>query len=111
MQLESGDFLHFYAAATPGWVANGNYTAGYIILDKDEPTRIIQRGSGQFMVPTFDYETLCNGDTSCKYSGERKNVIFLSSATKIAPNKFRIFFGGGDGNVGTGVVEVSNLDL
>lgn len=25
VQLESGDFLHFYAAATPGWVANGNY--------------------------------------------------------------------------------------
>ena len=47
-------------AATPGWVNNGNYTAGYIILDKDEPTKIIQRGSGQFMVPTYDYETLCN---------------------------------------------------
>ena len=31
----------------------------YIILDKDEPTKIIQRGSGQFMVPTYDYETLC----------------------------------------------------
>ena len=30
MQLESGDFLHFYAAATPGWVADGNYTAGFV---------------------------------------------------------------------------------
>ena len=74
VQLESGDFLHFYAAATPGWVANGNYTAGYIILDKDEPTKIIQRGSGQFMVPTYDYETLCgiqpgeSGNTTCKYT-------------------------------------------
>jgi len=107
VQLESGDLLHFYAAATPGWVANGNYTAGYIILDKDEPTTIIQRGSGQFMVPTYEYETLCNGAT-CKYQGERKNVIFLCSATKIGPNRFRLFFGGGDGNVGTGVVEVAD---
>ena len=80
VQLESGDLLHFYAAATPGWVANGNYTAGYIILDKDEPTKIIQRGSGQFMVPTYDYETLCgiqpggSGNTSCRYTGERRNV-------------------------------------
>jgi predicted GH43/DUF377 family glycosyl hydrolase len=108
-QLESGDYLHFYAAATPGWVANGNYTAGYIILDKNEPTKIIQRGSGQFMVPTYDYETLCSGDPACKYKGERKNVIFLSSATRIGPNKFRLFFGGGDGNVGTGIVQVSDL--
>eukprot|EP01046_Picozoa_sp_COSAG06_P017042 COSAG06_NODE_1145_length_10532_cov_16.966261_4_plen_119_part_00 len=101
VELESGDLLHFYAAAvrrkrlipsiqfyvcpepvlakhrflrggfnltqqpfffqTPGWVDNGNYTAGYIILDKDDPTRIIQRGSGQFMVPRFEYETLCGG--------------------------------------------------
>jgi hypothetical protein len=114
VQLESGDYLHFYAAATPGWVNNGNYTAGYIILDKDEPTKIIQRGSGQFLVPTFPFETLCNhGNTpdpgTCKYTGERRNVIFMCSATKIGPNKFRLFFGGGDGNVGTGVVEVSDL--
>jgi predicted GH43/DUF377 family glycosyl hydrolase len=115
VELESGDFLHFYAAATPGWVANGNYTAGYIILAKDEPTKIIQRGSGQFMIPTFPYETLCNhgnippADGECKYHGGRRNVIFLCSATPIGPNTFRLFFGGGDGNVGTGVVRVSNL--
>ena len=114
VELESGDLLHFYAAATPGWVNNGNYTSGYIILDKDDPTKIIQRGSGQFMVPTYDYETLCNHGNqpdpgTCKYTGERRNVIFMCSATKIGPNKFRLFFGGGDGNVGTGVVEVSNL--
>ena len=125
VQLDQGDLLHFYAAATPvcalcgcstlirpsvfsqGWVPNGNYTAGYIILDKDDPTKIIQRESGQFMIPRFDYETLCHGDPNCSFKGERKNVIFLSSATKIGPNRFRLFFGGGDGNVGTGVVEVS----
>ena len=48
VRLSTGDWVHFYAAATPGWVPNGNYTAGYIILDKDEPTKIVQRGSGQF---------------------------------------------------------------
>jgi hypothetical protein len=109
MHAGSGDLPHFYAAATPGWVPNGNYTAGYIILDKDEPTKIIQRGSGQFMIPTFEYETLCDGKAGCAYGGERRNVIFLCSATKIGPDKFRLFFGGGDGNVGTGVVQVSAL--
>ena len=114
VQLESGDLLHFYAAATPGWVNNGNYTAGYIILDKDEPTKIIQRGSGQFLIPTYPFETLCNHKNvpdpgTCKYTGERRNVIFMCSATKIGANKFRLFFGGGDGNVGTGVVQVFDL--
>jgi predicted GH43/DUF377 family glycosyl hydrolase len=64
--LSTGDLLHFYAAATPGWVANGNYTAGFIVLDKDDPTRIIQRESGQFLIPTYPYETLCGGDKDCK---------------------------------------------
>mmetsp|Transcript_8515 Transcript_8515/g.21877 ORF Transcript_8515/g.21877 Transcript_8515/m.21877 type:complete len:464 (-) Transcript_8515:21-1412(-) len=107
--LSTGDLLHFYAAATPGWVAHGNYTAGYIILDKDEPTKIIQRQSGQFFVPTYDYETLCDGASDCPFSGERKNVIFASSATPLGGDKFRLFFGGGDGNVGTAIVTVSLL--
>ena len=60
------------------------------------------------------YETLCHhGNTAdpgtCKYKGERNNVIFMCSATKIGPNKFRLFYGAGDGNVGTGVVEVSDI--
>jgi hypothetical protein len=38
-------------------------------------------------------------------------VIFLCSATKIGNNKFRLFFGGGDGNVGTGVVQVTDLTV
>lgn len=31
------------SAGTPGWVANGNYTGGFIILDKDDPSVILQR--------------------------------------------------------------------
>ena len=107
MRLSTGDWVHFYAAATPGWVEHGNYTAGFLILDKDDPRRIVQRQSGQWLVPTYDYETLCGGKPGCKYEGERKNVIFLCSVTPMqAKDTFRLFFGGGDGNVGTAVVEV-----
>jgi hypothetical protein len=66
------------------------------------------------LIPSDDYETLCNGAPDCEYRGERKNVIFLSSATPLPPSptsptgtdRFRLFFGGGDGNVGTAVVQV-----
>eukprot|EP00462_Mataza_sp_D1_P007612 CAMPEP_0175125134 /NCGR_PEP_ID=MMETSP0087-20121206/3151_1 /TAXON_ID=136419 /ORGANISM="Unknown Unknown, Strain D1" /LENGTH=303 /DNA_ID=CAMNT_0016406945 /DNA_START=160 /DNA_END=1071 /DNA_ORIENTATION=- len=106
--LSTGDWIHFYAAATPGWVANGNYTVGYVVLDGTDPTKIIQRSSAHLMVPTFDYETLCEGDPNCPYLGERKNVIFLCSATPTQKKDvFRLFWGGGDGNVGTGLVQVT----
>jgi len=111
-QLSSGDLITFYAAATPGWVPNGNYTVGFLVLDGQDPTRIKQRSTAHVLVPTFDFETLCNGDPDCKYSGERKNVIFSSSAMPAkgsgtaGPDDFRLFFGGGDGNVGTAVVRI-----
>lgn len=108
VKLSTGDWVHFYAAATPGWVENGNYTAGYLVLDKDDPRKILQRQSGQWLVPFYDYETLCGGASDCPFTGERKNVIFLCSATPMqAKDTFRLFFGGGDGNVGTAVVEVT----
>ena len=59
VRLSTGDWVHFYAAATPGWVDNGNYTAGFIVLDRDDPTQVVQRVSGQWMVPEHEFETLC----------------------------------------------------
>ena len=50
----------------------------------------------------------CDGAPDCPYVGERKNVIFACSATPLAAkDTFRLFFGGGDGNVGTAVVRVT----
>eukprot|EP00756_Hemistasia_phaeocysticola_P055020 Hpha_TRINITY_DN30935_c0_g1::TRINITY_DN30935_c0_g1_i1::g.112389::m.112389 len=108
-QLSTGDLLTFYAAATPGWIPNGNYTVGWLVMDGEDPTRIVQRSEEAVLVPTWDYETLCQGATNCTYYGERKNVIFGSSAMPTGnPDEFRLYFGGGDGNVGTAVVRVSH---
>ena len=59
VRLSTGDWVHFYAAATPGWVDNGNYTAGFLVLDRDDPTQVVQRVSGQWMIPEHEFETLC----------------------------------------------------
>ena len=104
--LSDGNIVTFYAAATPGWVANGNYTAGWLILSGKDPTHVLQRSTKHILVPTFQYETLCDGKSDCPYIGERNNVIFLSSAVPIGGDRFRLFFGAGDGNVGTAVVSV-----
>ena len=59
VQLSTGDYLHFYAAATPGWVEHGNYTAGWVILDKDDPRIILQRSTEHILVPTLPYMQVC----------------------------------------------------
>eukprot|EP00938_MAST-03A_sp_MAST-3A-sp1_P004732 g4732.t1 len=108
--LSDGNIITFYAAATPGWVANGNYTAGWLILSGKDPTHVLQRSTKHILIPTFEYETLCDGKSDCPYIGERNNVIFLSSAVPIGNDRFRLFFGAGDGNVGTAVVSVDVTD-
>jgi predicted GH43/DUF377 family glycosyl hydrolase len=45
VQLTTGDYFHLYAAGTPGWVENGNYTGGWIILDGNDPTIVKQRST------------------------------------------------------------------
>jgi len=54
VQLSDGSYLHLYAAGTPGWVANGNYTGGWVIMDKDAPEKIIAKSTTHLFVPTMD---------------------------------------------------------
>ena len=90
--LSNGDLLHFYAGMTPGFGRGGNwtgsYTAGWIILDGDDPTKIVARWNGTtpWMMPTYDYETLCDGAVGCKYIGENPNTICKQSARTTATN-------------------------
>ena len=101
VRLSTGDWLHFYAAATPGWVDHGNYTAGWIVLDRNDPRVVLQRSAAHILIPTFPHETLCGGEGllpalgngtapgGCGtafnggYKGERKNVVFLCSAVPV----------------------------
>jgi predicted GH43/DUF377 family glycosyl hydrolase len=85
------------------WVANGNYTAGAIILDGKDPTKILQRVP-HFLVPLLPYQ-----QGIPPYPVNRARVIFLPSVTPIPgePDSFRLFFGAADASVGTAVVTVT----
>lgn len=93
---------------------DGNYTVGFLVLSAADPSVILQRSTTHTMIPVMDYETLCDGAPDCPYVGERKNVIFLPSANLLASSAdddyddIRVFFGGGDGNVGTAVLRVAH---
>eukprot|EP01049_Picozoa_sp_SAG25_P005968 SAG25_NODE_428_length_8143_cov_4.172178_6_plen_317_part_00 len=113
--LSNGDLVHFYAGMTPGFSACGNwtgkYTASWIILDGTDPSKIVGRWNGAkpWLSPSESYETLCHGQPGCIYGGENPETIFLSSATPTGrkDDEFRLFFGAGDGNVGTALVQVT----
>jgi len=103
VQLSTGDYFHIYAAGTPGWVANGNYTGGFIILDKDDPTKIIQRSASHFFIASTDYE-IGNGP----YPVQRNRTLF---ATSLIPtgvtDQFRVWYGAADANVASAIVQVT----
>jgi hypothetical protein len=54
--LSTGDFLHLYSAGTPGWVDNGNYTGGFIVIDGTDLTRVIQRSTDHILIASLDFE-------------------------------------------------------
>jgi predicted GH43/DUF377 family glycosyl hydrolase len=76
VQLSTGDYLHLYAAGTPGWVKDGNYTGGWVIMDRDDPTRIVQKSQHHLFVPTMDYEI---GMGTGPYPVNRNRTIFTTA--------------------------------
>jgi len=105
VQLSTGDYFHIYSAGTPGWVPKGNYTAGFIVLDKDDPTVLVQRSATHFFEPVLDYE---NG--TGKYPVQRNRTLFPTSLIPTGKkDEFRVWYGAADANVGTAIVQVTAL--
>jgi len=102
VQLSTGDYLHIYSAGTPGWVANGNYTAGWVILDPVDPSIIKQRSSEHLFIPTVPWE-IGNGI----YPVQRNRTIFPTSIVPTGvTDEFRVWYGAADANVASAVIQV-----
>lgn len=108
---KTGDYFHLYSAGTTGWVPNGNYTSGYLILDKNDPNKIIQKSKKHILIPTYPYQI----GMGAPYPTQRNRTIFAPTAVNL-PDSFandtdvwdyiRIWFGALDANVGTGVIRI-----
>jgi len=102
IQLSTGDYFHIYSAGTPGWVPNGNYTGGWIILDANDPTKIKQHSAEHLFVPTVSWEI---GDGI--YPVARKRTIFPTSIVPTGnKDEFRVWYGAADANVASAVIQV-----
>ena len=113
VQLSTGDWLHVFAAGTQGWGPwgpgrdLGDYTAGFLILDKDDPSQVLQRDVAHFWQPTADYEV---GENPA-WPVCRNRTLFVTSLVPVPgqPDKFIAWFGAADANVATAVVTVHVL--
>jgi predicted GH43/DUF377 family glycosyl hydrolase len=102
--------LFFFAAGTQGWGPwgpglYGKYVAGWIVLDKNDPTIIVQRGLVHPFFPSTDYEIGSNP----AWPVYRNNTLFVTSLVPIPGEKdaFRAWYGAADANVATAIVRVS----
>ena len=113
VQLSSGDWLHIFAAGTQGWGpwgpgrVTGSYTGGFLILDRDDPSVVVQRDVLHFFRPTMDYEIGSNA----RWPVCRNNTLFVTALVPIAGevDAFRAFYGAADANVATAVVRITQL--
>ena len=103
VSLSTGDYLHLYSAGTPGWVANGNYTAGWVIIDRDDPNRIIQRSEEHILIASLPFEGV---EPTGGYPVQRYRTTFVTSIVPLGKDKFRLFWGAADASVASGILTV-----
>jgi len=107
LPLSDGNYLFIYNSARKGFPSikpnfDFQYNVGFAILDKDDPTKVLQRSEFPIISPILAWEkgTLPNLHLT-------PNVVFLEGWIPYGPNnRFLVFYGGADSVVGVGIVDV-----
>jgi predicted GH43/DUF377 family glycosyl hydrolase len=104
VQLSNGDYLHLYSAGTPGWVAHGNYTAGWVVIDKEDANRIIQRSTEHILIASLPFEGV---EPIHGYQVQRYRTTFVTSIVPLGGDVFRLYWGAADASVASGLLTVT----
>lgn len=112
LQLSDGTYLFLYNSARKGFPSpkpnwDIEYNIGWVILDKDDPTTILQRSAHPLLSPTLNWEK----GIGTSVLGLTPNVVFVEGWQRY-PNdnsmdRFLIYLGGADSVVGVAEVVVS----
>jgi len=107
LKLEDGNYLFFYNSGRddfpsekPGY--SYQYNVGFLILDKDDPTKILQRSENPILSPELAWEK-----GKAPFLDLTPNVVFLEGAKALGNNQYLVFYGGADSVIGTGLVTVT----
>lgn len=74
------------------------YQPGYLILDRQDPTKVLYRSKQSFMSPEEQFELY----------GKVNNVVFVSGLIKLK-NKYLLYYGGADKCVGVAEINVKKF--
>ncbi len=87
--VDDGWLTLYHGSATSNIAGTvGCYAAGAILLDRDDPTRVIARSSDPIMLPATDYET----------NGFVPNVVFPTGMLDVG-DELQVFYGAADTSV------------
>ncbi|MBA7527695.1 Beta-1,4-mannooligosaccharide phosphorylase [subsurface metagenome] len=79
------------------------YSMGYVLVKKDDPTKILERSENPLLKPELEWEKGIG-----KYSAEKPDVSFCCGAIPISKNRIRGFYAGAD--MYTGFVDLTLKD-
>jgi predicted GH43/DUF377 family glycosyl hydrolase len=113
LQLSDGNYLFLYNSARrvnipnpkPNW--NIEYNLGYVILDKNDPSKILYRSEAPIFSPELDWEKCDNNSGIWASRGLTPLVIFVEGWKQIAQDKFLVIYQGCDSVTGAFELTVS----
>eukprot|EP01105_Mastigella_eilhardi_P025331 TRINITY_DN6866_c0_g1_i2.p1 TRINITY_DN6866_c0_g1~~TRINITY_DN6866_c0_g1_i2.p1 ORF type:complete len:241 (-),score=40.28 TRINITY_DN6866_c0_g1_i2:98-820(-) len=104
LKLQDGNYFFIYNSWNLTWPSDptSQYHPAWVVLDKKDPTVIVQRASEPFLYPTLAWE-----QGVAPYTCNAPRVLFVEGAVACGNDVFRIFFGGADAVVGTAIIKVT----
>ncbi len=82
------------------------YRMGYVLVDPNDPTKILERSDGPLISPDKDFE-IGRGF----YNAEVKNVVFGQGAIPYAKDKIRLYYGGADRHTNFADLTLKNAEI
>lgn len=107
LRLQDGNYLFIYNSARGGFPSKKpgyqfQYNVGFLILDKDDPTKILQRSDEPILSPVLSWETGLNPSGLALVP----NVVFCEGWSSVGPNKFNLYYGGADSVIGAAALQM-----
>lgn len=101
LRLEDGNYLFIYNSARGGFPSKKpgyqfQYNVGWLILDKNDPTKILQRSDQPILSPVRDWEKGSNPNGLALVP----NVVFCEGWAASGPNQYTLYYGGADSVIG-----------
>lgn len=82
------------------------YSMGYVLINKDNPLKILERSENPLLEPELTWEKGAG-----RYSAENPNVIFGCNAIPISKNKIKVFYAGADMYTGFADLTLKNAEV